>query len=131
MTKPERTIATRMVSYAVLGMKAEEAEKVTAQLNALSDLTLTLKHVHWSVTGPHFIAVHAMLDPQVDAIREMADQTAERIAALSASPTGTPAPWSRSGTGMTTPFPCSRQRRPRGAGRACRRWPWCAGGTRP
>jgi starvation-inducible DNA-binding protein len=75
-------------------MKAGSAERVTAllqdRLNSLSDLALTLKHVHWNVTGPNFIAVHTMLDPQVEAVRGMADATAERIAALGGSPTGTP-----------------------------------------
>ena len=47
-----------------------------------TDLDLTLKHVHWNVVGPHFIAVHEMLDPQVDAVRAMTDATAERIATL-------------------------------------------------
>jgi starvation-inducible DNA-binding protein len=42
------------------------------------------------VTGPNFIAVHTMLDPQVDGVRAMADETAERIAALGGSPVGTP-----------------------------------------
>jgi starvation-inducible DNA-binding protein len=83
-----------MVAYTVPGMKPDDADKVTAQLqdrlNALNDLALTLKHVHWNVTGPHFIAVHTMLDPQVDAVREMVDDTAERIAALGGSPVGTP-----------------------------------------
>ena len=40
--------------------------------------------------GPHFIAVHEMLDPQVDTVREFADQIAERIATLGGSPLGTP-----------------------------------------
>jgi starvation-inducible DNA-binding protein len=60
------------------------------RLNSLTDLHLTLKHVHWNVVGPHFIAVHLMLDPQVDAVRLMADTTAERIATLGGSPKGTP-----------------------------------------
>ncbi|MGI8880765.1 MAG: Dps family protein [Jatrophihabitans sp.] len=60
------------------------------RLNALNDLALTLKHIHWNVVGPHFIAVHTMLDPQVDAVRLMADTTAERIATLGGSPSGTP-----------------------------------------
>jgi len=60
------------------------------RLNALNDLALTLKHVHWNVVGPHFIAVHQMLDPQVDAVRAMVDETAERIATLGVSPIGTP-----------------------------------------
>jgi starvation-inducible DNA-binding protein len=88
----ERTLV--MVAYTVPGMKPDDANKVITRLqdrlNALNDLALTLKHVHWNVTGPHFIAVHTMLDPQVDAVREMVDDTAERIAALGGSPVGTP-----------------------------------------
>ena len=83
-----------MVAYTVPGMKAGNAEKVNGllqdRLNSLNDLALTLKHVHWNVTGPNFIAVHTMLDPQVEAVRAMADATAERIAALCGSPSGTP-----------------------------------------
>jgi starvation-inducible DNA-binding protein len=60
------------------------------RLNALNDMALTLKHIHWNVVGPHFIAVHTMLDPQVDAVRLMVDETAERIATLGGSPSGTP-----------------------------------------
>jgi starvation-inducible DNA-binding protein len=82
------------MAYTVPGMKSDSAERITAllqdRLNALSDLALTLKHVHWNVVGPNFIAVHTMLDPQVDAVRAMTDETAERIATLGGSPTGTP-----------------------------------------
>ena len=42
------------------------------------------------MVGPHFIAVHEMLDPQVKAVRKMVDTTAERIATLGAAPVGTP-----------------------------------------
>jgi starvation-inducible DNA-binding protein len=81
-------------SYTVPGIKPEVAGEVIAvlqdRLNALNDLALTLKHVHWNVVGPHFIAVHQMLDPQVDAVREMVDDLAERIATLGGSPAGTP-----------------------------------------
>src|ERR1700685_4412292 len=83
-----------MGTYTVPGMKSDAAERVIKllqeRLNSLSDLALTLKHVHWNVTGPNFIAVHTMLDPQVEAVRAMADETAERIATLGASPVGTP-----------------------------------------
>jgi starvation-inducible DNA-binding protein len=83
-----------MVDYTVPGMKSDTAEDVIAilqdRLNALNDLALTLKHVHWNVVGPHFIAVHLMLDPQVEAVRGMVDDTAERIATLGGSPVGTP-----------------------------------------
>jgi starvation-inducible DNA-binding protein len=67
------------------------ADVLQDRLNALTDLSLTLKHIHWNVVGPNFIAVHTMLDPQVEAVRAMADQTAERIATLGRSPVGTPA----------------------------------------
>ncbi len=80
--------------YTVPSMTPEEGGKVAAilqeRLNSLNDLALTLKHVHWNVVGPHFIAVHEMIDPQVDAVRLMVDAIAERIATLGVSPVGTP-----------------------------------------
>ncbi|KFI60097.1 Dps family protein [Bifidobacterium gallicum] len=51
---------------------------------------LVLKHAHWNVAGPNFIAVHEMLDPQVNEVLAMADETAERIAAMGGSPQGRP-----------------------------------------
>ncbi|MPY92384.1 MAG: DNA starvation/stationary phase protection protein [Acidimicrobiia bacterium] len=60
------------------------------RLLALLDLSLVLKHVHWNVVGPTFIGVHEMLDPQVDAVRVMVDDTAERIATLGGEPNGLP-----------------------------------------
>src|ERR1700729_1360621 len=83
-----------MVAYPVPGLKNDDADQLVGllqdRLNALNDLALTLKHVHWNVVGPNFIAVHTMLDPQVDAVRLMVDDLAERIATLGGSPTGTP-----------------------------------------
>lgn len=82
------------VQFSVPGVGVGDAGKVIEilqdRLNALNDLALTLKHVHWNVVGTHFIAVHTMLDPQVDTVRAMVDDTAERIAALGGSPVGTP-----------------------------------------
>ena len=63
---------------------------LSQRLTALLDLQLTLKHIHWNVVGPNFIGVHEMLDPQVDAVREMTDTIAERIATLGGVPKGTP-----------------------------------------
>src|ERR1700745_2911596 len=83
-----------MVTHTGPGLKTYSAERVVKllqdRLNSLSDLALTLKHVHWNVTGPNFIAVHTMLDPQGDAVRVMVDETAERIAALGSAPVRTP-----------------------------------------
>ncbi|GIG30545.1 Dps family protein [Cellulomonas marina] len=87
-------MARQLPRYTVPTMSPEDGAKVAEilqdRLNALNDLALTLKHVHWNVVGPHFISVHQMLDPQVDAVREMVDQVAERIATLGGSPLGTP-----------------------------------------
>ena len=81
-------------SFTAPGMSKRDGAAVAAtlqdRLNALNDLQLTLKHIHWNVVGPHFIAVHEMLDPQVDAVRAMVDETAERIATLGSAPIGTP-----------------------------------------
>jgi starvation-inducible DNA-binding protein len=90
--KPKTSVPTP--AYTVPGMTTEQGGRVAAalqqRLNALNDLSLTLKHIHWNVVGPHFIAVHQMLDPQVDVVRGFADEVAERIATLGASPVGTP-----------------------------------------
>ncbi|GIF01148.1 Dps family protein [Paractinoplanes rishiriensis] len=90
------TTSTRHTSvpgYTVPGLKPDTASEMIVvlqvRLNALNDLALILKHVHWNVVGPHFMAVHTMLDPQVDAVRAMVDDLAERIAALGGSPVGT------------------------------------------
>ena len=69
---------------------AQLAELLQKQLSTYNDLHLTLKHIHWNVVGPSFIGVHEMIDPQVELVRAYADEVAERIAALGASPKGTP-----------------------------------------
>jgi starvation-inducible DNA-binding protein len=83
-----------MSSFTVPGLDAATAEKACGilqeRLVALTDLHLTLKHIHWNVVGPNFIAVHEMLDPQTATVRLQADALAERIAALGGEPIGTP-----------------------------------------
>ncbi|MFJ9174772.1 Dps family protein [Streptomyces sp. NPDC102360] len=80
--------------YTVPGLSVAEAGELIdilqLRLHALNDLHLTLKHIHWNVVGPHFIAVHEMIDPQVEKVREMADEVAERAAALGGVSHGTP-----------------------------------------
>ncbi|MET7646740.1 DNA starvation/stationary phase protection protein [Streptomyces sp. NPDC005426] len=80
--------------YTVPGLSTKDSKQIISllsmRLHALNDLALTLKHIHWNVVGPHFIAVHEMLDPQTAAVRGMADDTAERISALGGEPHGTP-----------------------------------------
>lgn len=85
---------TRDIHYTTPGLSRSDAARAIAllqsRLHAMNDLHLTLKHVHWNVVGPHFIAVHEMIDPHVDEVIAMVDETAERIATLGASPKGTP-----------------------------------------
>lgn len=82
------------LNYTVPGLDKASAEKIIdllqVRLSAYNDLHLTLKHAHWNVVGTNFIAVHEMLDPQVELVRGYADEIAERIAALGGSPNGTP-----------------------------------------
>lgn len=72
--------------YAPAGLSTGQAEKLgdilQERLSSLVDLSLVLKHVHWNVVGPGFIAVHEMMDQHVDSTREMIDAVAERISTL-------------------------------------------------
>ncbi|MHA7304691.1 Dps family protein [Arthrobacter sp. TMN-49] len=85
---------TAHAGYTVPGLTLQDGHKVglllQARLHALNDLQLTLKHAHWNVVGRDFIGVHEMLDPQIDLVRAMVDETAERIATLGVSPNGLP-----------------------------------------
>ncbi|MYT76560.1 starvation-inducible DNA-binding protein [Streptomyces sp. MnatMP-M77] len=82
------------VSYTVPGVSSQNSAEIIVvlqmRLHALNDLHLTLKHVHWNVVGPHFIGVHEMIDPQVEQVRSMTDDLAERISTLGGEPHGTP-----------------------------------------
>lgn len=86
--------STGTPAVTVPGLEPQQSEKLIAtmqeRLSALLDLQLTLKHIHWNVVGVNFIAVHEMLDPQVDSVRAMSDAVAERIATLGGEPLGTP-----------------------------------------
>jgi starvation-inducible DNA-binding protein len=64
------------------------AEAMQEQLTALLDLSMTIKHIHWNVVGPGFLAVHEMLDDHVKVVRELADVLAERVATLGHVPNG-------------------------------------------
>lgn len=80
--------------FTVPGLDEATSSKVIELLDqrlvGLADLALTLKHIHWNVTGPAFIAVHEMLDVQVAQVRLMVDAVAERIATMGGVPVGTP-----------------------------------------
>jgi starvation-inducible DNA-binding protein len=69
----------------------------------LIDLALLGKHAHWNVEGPRFRTLHLELDELVDAWRHLADDVAERAAALGWAPEGQMATIARSS--HIEPFP--------------------------
>ena len=81
-------------TFTVPGLDEDTSQRVIELLDqrlvGLADLALTLKHIHWNVTGPAFIAVHEMLDVHVAQVRLMVDAVAERIATMGGVPVGTP-----------------------------------------
>ncbi|MDO4928171.1 MAG: DNA starvation/stationary phase protection protein Dps [Corynebacterium sp.] len=83
-----------MKNFTVPGINENDAkvlvDHLQERLTDYNDLHLILKHAHWNVHGENFIAVHEMLDPQVDLVRGYADELAERIATLGGTPIGTP-----------------------------------------
>ncbi len=89
-----RVSSTRPATFTVPGLDADDgrrtAEILQDRLIATADLGLTLKHIHWNVVGPHFIAVHQMLDPHYAGVQAMVDELAERIAALGGVPRALP-----------------------------------------
>ncbi len=84
----------RQAAFTVPTLSTDDASTMIAVLQerlvGMIDLALTLKHIHWNVVGPNFIAVHQMLDPQHEGVQEMVDDLAERIATLGGSPSGLP-----------------------------------------
>ena len=80
--------------YAPSGLDTGDAEKVATvlqeRLASLIDLSLTLKHVHWNVVGPGFVAAHELMDEQTRATRDMIDEMAERISTLGGVAAGLP-----------------------------------------
>lgn len=94
MASSKKSKKAKKAGSSVPEMSAEASKRTVEilqnRLVALLDLHLTLKHIHWNVTGPNFIAIHEMLDPQVVLVRSMSDAVAERIATCGGTPWGTP-----------------------------------------
>lgn len=86
--------SSRTATFTLPGLDRSTGQRVSDALQdrlvSMVDLALTLKHIHWNVVGPNFIAVHQMLDPQYEGVSLMVDALAERIAALGGVPSGLP-----------------------------------------
>ncbi|MCU0987182.1 MAG: DNA starvation/stationary phase protection protein Dps [Acetobacteraceae bacterium] len=61
---------------------------LNARLADLIDHQLALKHAHWNVKGPHFIALHALFDTLQGGLTGHIDDMAERITALGGTAMG-------------------------------------------
>ena len=64
-------------------------ELLNARLADALDLAMQVKHAHWNVKGPHFIALHELFDTIAEAIGEHTDSVAERATALGGTAHGT------------------------------------------
>ena len=89
-----RISSSRMATFGIAGLDADDARRTVDLLQdrlvSIADLGAVLKHIHWNVVGPHFIAVHQMLDPQYAGVQAMVDELAERIATLGGVPRALP-----------------------------------------
>lgn len=55
---------------------------LNARLADVIDLALRLKHAHWNIHGPHFIALHSLFDALRTEVDAQADLLADRVAAF-------------------------------------------------
>ena len=92
---------TTKLENAESGFKASETLAANLQKVLVDFIALELvgKHAHWNIVGPNFRDLHLNLDEVVEIAREGADEIAERMRALHASPDGRPAVVAASTTG--------------------------------
>ena len=62
--------------------RSELVEALAPRLADAVDLKLQLKHAHWNVKGPHFIALHELFDKVAGEVDAYVDLIAERIVQL-------------------------------------------------
>jgi starvation-inducible DNA-binding protein len=72
-----------------LKTRSKVIELLNARLADAIDLGTQIKHAHWNVKGPHFIALHELFDKVAEAVEEQVDTIAERITALGGTARGT------------------------------------------
>lgn len=70
-------------------VRAHLALELDRTLASLLDLRSQVKHAHWNVKGPWFVARHQLFDALADHLDEWSDSIAERAATLGAIAHGT------------------------------------------
>ncbi|MGH8260392.1 MAG: DNA starvation/stationary phase protection protein Dps [Steroidobacteraceae bacterium] len=70
-------------------IRGKSVEILSARLADAIDLGAQVKHAHWNVKGPHFIALHELFDQIAENVEEHVDTIAERITALGGTAYGT------------------------------------------
>ena len=69
--------------------RAKAVELLNARLADAIDLGTQVKHAHWNVKGPNFIALHELFDKIAENVEDHIDTIAERVTALGGTARGT------------------------------------------
>ena len=69
--------------------RAKAVELLNARLADAIDLGTQVKHAHWNVKGPNFIALHELFDKIAENVEDHIDTIAERVTALGGTAHGT------------------------------------------
>ncbi|MGI6246374.1 MAG: DNA starvation/stationary phase protection protein Dps [Pseudochelatococcus sp.] len=70
-------------------VRTKSIELLNEHLAQFVDLGAQIKHAHWNVKGPHFIALHELFDKLYANVVEYTDTIAERLTALGGIAHGT------------------------------------------
>src|SRR5271165_7559220 len=69
--------------------RVKVVELLNARLADSIDLQTQIKHAHWNVKGPNFIALHELFDKINEQVEEYVDEIAERAVQLGGVAEGT------------------------------------------
>jgi starvation-inducible DNA-binding protein len=70
-------------------IRIKAVELLNARLADCTDLQTQLKHAHWNVKGPNFIALHELFDKINEEVEDYVDDIAERAVQLGGVAEGT------------------------------------------